>query len=111
MAFNTFNGLFIWDDPRDDELLTRLTLEYHAKIWEKAIELGVSRRDDAFFPPNYVRICPPRTRSRDPDVYVLQSQTITPITQIYGPNLPRLQAIKRRVDPFDLIGLTGTFTI
>jgi hypothetical protein len=111
MPFNTFNGLFVWEDPRDDELLFRLTLEYHAKIWEKAIELGVSRRDDAFFPPNYVCIRPLPTRSRDLDVFALQSQSITPITQIYGPNLPRLQAIKRRVDPFDIIGLTGAYRI
>ena len=56
MPFNTFNGLFIWEDARDDELMFRLAVEYHMKIWEKAIELGMSRRDDAFFPPNYVRL-------------------------------------------------------
>jgi hypothetical protein len=55
MPFNTFNGLFIWEDPRDDELMFGLAVEYHTKIWEKAIELGVSRRE-AFFPPNYVCI-------------------------------------------------------
>ena len=57
MPFNTFNGLFIWEDARDDELMFRLAVEYHTEIWEKAIELGVSRRD-AFFPPNYVRLHP-----------------------------------------------------
>ena len=111
MPFNTFNGLFIWEDPRDDELMFGLAVEYHTKIWEKAIELGVSRRE-AFFPPNYVRIQSIMRRCCASNLCcAFQSQSITPVTQIYGPNLPRLQTIKRRVDPFDLFSLTGGYKI
>ncbi|KAK7455756.1 hypothetical protein VKT23_010788 [Stygiomarasmius scandens] len=89
--FNTFNGLFVWEDPEDDEFMIQLTIEYHTKVWDKAIELGVSSKD-AYFPPNY-------------------SQSSTPVEQIYGPNLDRLRSIKASVDPLDIISLTGGFKI
>lgn len=89
--FNSFNGLFSWSDPADDQIMLNLTVEYHTKIWKKALELNVSS-EDAEFPPNY-------------------SQSITPVRQIYGPNLARLQDIRRRVDPWDIIPLTGGFKL
>ncbi|KAJ3506903.1 hypothetical protein NLJ89_g6600 [Agrocybe chaxingu] len=91
--YNTFNGLVMWSDPRDDKILFDLTIEYHTKIWEKAIELGISRpKGEVFFPPNY-------------------SQGITPVEQIYGPNLGWLRELKKKVDPWNLISLTGGFKI
>ncbi|KAJ7108931.1 FAD dependent oxidoreductase [Mycena crocata] len=33
----------------------------------------------------------------------------TPLTRLYGANLPRLQAIKKKVDPRDVMGLAGGF--
>lgn len=34
-----------------------------------------------------------------------------PVSQFYGPNLPRLQAIKKQYDPENVMGLTGGFKI
>ncbi|KAH8817737.1 hypothetical protein DL96DRAFT_1715456 [Flagelloscypha sp. PMI_526] len=89
--FNTFNGLFVWDDPADDEVIVAMTVEYHNAIWKKAIELGVSRKK-AYFPPNY-------------------SQRDTPVEQIYGTNLHWLRRVQKRVDPWDITALTGGFKI
>ncbi|KAH6907375.1 hypothetical protein BKA70DRAFT_1490921 [Coprinopsis sp. MPI-PUGE-AT-0042] len=92
-AYNTFTCLWQWSDASDDELAFDLTVEYHEKVWEKAIELGVSRPEgEAFFPPNY-------------------SQGVTPPSKIYGPNLQWLKEVKMRVDPDDIIALTGGFKI
>jgi hypothetical protein len=64
-------------------------VEYHAKVWEKAIEMGVSRPEgEAFYPPNY-------------------AQGVTPPSMIYGSNLPWLKEVKKSVDPHDIIALTG----
>ncbi|THU99256.1 FAD-binding domain-containing protein, partial [Dendrothele bispora CBS 962.96] len=89
--FNTFNGLFMWTDPEEDSMMIDLTIEYHTRVWEKAIELGVSSRG-SLFPPNY-------------------SQSSTSVEMIYGPNLERLRRIKASVDPADVISLTGGFKI
>ena len=35
----------------------------------------------------------------------------TPVSRIYGGNLGRLQATKARVDPNNVMGLTGRFKI
>ncbi|KAH6906113.1 hypothetical protein BKA70DRAFT_1499246 [Coprinopsis sp. MPI-PUGE-AT-0042] len=91
--FNTFNGLFMWSDAADDEVAFKLTEEYHNKIHEKAVELGISRgKDEVFYPPNY-------------------SMGITPPSMIYGPNIPWLKDLKTRLDPDNIIGLTGGFKI
>ncbi|KAH6890861.1 hypothetical protein BKA70DRAFT_1538144 [Coprinopsis sp. MPI-PUGE-AT-0042] len=92
-AFNTFTCLLQWSDAGDDQLAFDLAVEYHDKVWEKAIELGVSRPEgEAFYPPNY-------------------SQDVTPPSRIYGPNLPWLKEVKARVDPDNIIALTGGFKI
>ncbi|KAH6907376.1 hypothetical protein BKA70DRAFT_1285569 [Coprinopsis sp. MPI-PUGE-AT-0042] len=91
--YNTFNSLWQWTDPRDDQIAFDLTVEYHDKVWERAIELGVSRPEgEAFYPPNY-------------------SQGVTPPSMIYGPNLPWLKEVKKTVDPDNIIALTGGFKI
>jgi len=33
----------------------------------------------------------------------------TPLVDIYGDNLPRLQALKAQIDPDNVMGLTGGF--
>ncbi|KAH6904220.1 hypothetical protein BKA70DRAFT_1565942 [Coprinopsis sp. MPI-PUGE-AT-0042] len=93
--YNTFNGLFMWSDPADDEIARSLTEEYHNKIHEKAVSLGVSKRQgepEVYYPPNY-------------------SMGITPSSVIYGPNMPWLQEVRTRVDPDNLISLTGGFKV
>lgn len=35
----------------------------------------------------------------------------TPVELLYGDNVPRLQAIKATVDPFDIMGLAGGFKL
>ncbi|KAH6904401.1 hypothetical protein BKA70DRAFT_1507885 [Coprinopsis sp. MPI-PUGE-AT-0042] len=90
---NTFGGLFQWSDAEDDEVAFSLVVEYHNKIWEKAIELGISKGEgEVFYPPNY-------------------AQSITPPSMIYGDNLPWLHELKNKVDPDDIISLTGGFKI
>lgn len=91
--YNTFNGLFMWSDPADDEIAFKLTEEYHNKIWQKAVLLGISKpQGEVFFPPNY-------------------SLGITHPRMIYGPNMQWLQELKTRIDPDNIIGLTGGFKI
>jgi hypothetical protein len=93
--YNTFNGLFMWSDPADDDIARTLTEEYHNKIHEKAVALGVSKalgEPEVYYPPNY-------------------SMGITPSSAIYGPNMPWLQDVKNRVDPDNLISLTGGFKL
>jgi hypothetical protein len=91
--YNTFNSLWQWTDARDDQIAFDLTVEYHDKVWERAIEMGVSRPEgEAFYPPNY-------------------AQGVTPPSMIYGPNLPWLKEVKKSVDPHNIIALTGGFKI
>ncbi|KAH6904203.1 hypothetical protein BKA70DRAFT_1193475 [Coprinopsis sp. MPI-PUGE-AT-0042] len=89
--YNTFNGLFMWSDPADDEIARALTEEYHNKITRRPSRLvcrsdRVSQRYTTL--PNY-------------------SMGITPSSMIYGPNMPWLQEVRSRVDPENLVSLTG----
>ena len=44
-----------------------------------------------------------------PVLYGNYVNTRTPLAGIYGDNLPRLQALKAKVDPKNVMGLTGGF--
>ena len=47
----------------------------------------------------------------DADAYVYPNYAIfgTPLEKMYGANVPRLQAIKKAVDPENVMGLAGGF--
>lgn len=93
--YNTFNGVFLWSDPEDDKIARRLTEEYHNRIHDKAVSLGASKAKgdpEVHYPPNY-------------------SMDITPSSLIYGHNTKWLREVQKRVDPDDLVSLTGGFKL
>ena len=44
-----------------------------------------------------------------PTLYGNYANSETPLAYIYGENLPRLRALKAKIDPDDVMGLTGGF--
>ena len=47
----------------------------------------------------------------DPIIYPNYAIFDTPLVDLYGTNLPRLQTIKAAVDPQNVMGLTGGFKL
>ncbi|KAF5336337.1 hypothetical protein D9611_006750 [Ephemerocybe angulata] len=81
-----------WSDPSEDGFF-KAAIERVTKALED--ELVAEGHDDVITAPLYPN-------------YVLGD---TPLVRLYGSNLPRLRAIKRRVDPENVMGLAGGFKI
>ncbi|KAK7023515.1 hypothetical protein VNI00_016733 [Paramarasmius palmivorus] len=80
-----------WINSADDEFFVNAIDEVQRAIQARAIAEGQSRLDDILY-PNY-------------------APADTPLELLYGDNLERLQAIRKQVDPDDVMGLTGGFRI
>lgn len=79
------NMYFSWDDPADDQFMHDAIVQSQASLVSKFPE-------SAPLYPNYA-------------VYD------TPVQDIYGSNLDKLKAIKRKVDPNNVMGLAGGFKL
>jgi len=42
-------------------------------------------------------------------LYANYAAANTPLVDIYGDNLPKLQALKAKIDPYNVMGLAGGF--
>ncbi|EST04759.1 FAD linked oxidase, N-terminal [Kalmanozyma brasiliensis GHG001] len=83
------NLYFAWTNPLEDTFWQNAMKTSAAKITALARQQG-QNLDDQYLYPNYAL--------RD-----------TPLSSLYGPNLARLQAIKKANDPQDVMGLTTYF--
>ncbi|KAF9269462.1 FAD-binding domain-containing protein [Marasmius fiardii PR-910] len=87
-----FNIYYAWALPLSDSEFHDAIRTSAEQLTDVALAEGQSGVDTASPYPNYA-------------IYD------TPVTRIYGENLGRLQAIKARVDPDNIMGLTGGFKI
>ena len=85
------NIFFTWGQPSQDAYFIKSMKQLSSTIQAEAIREG-QRIQNAPWYPNYA----------------LYSDDIS---HFYGPNVPRLQAIKRKYDPNNVMGLTGGFKI
>ncbi|PPQ74917.1 hypothetical protein CVT26_011353 [Gymnopilus dilepis] len=83
------NPWLTYSSPDDDDYFNKALWDLANKVQAVAVEEGQSRWDDIRYPN-----------------YVLGN---TPLQLLYGDNLPKLRAIKRAVDPKNVMGLAGGF--
>ena len=81
---------FCWPDQVDDDVFV-------AAVEESAERLSVIARAEGLL------IDEPTS------LYGNYAQATTPLVDIYGDNLPSLQALQRKVDPENIMGLAGGF--
>lgn len=80
---------FAWDSPQFDQVVYDAIRESAQRLQAHATDKGLSDANTVVY-PNYAIFD-------------------TPLAQVYGANLPRLRAIKERVDPGKVMGLAGGF--
>ncbi|KAG0695257.1 hypothetical protein DFH29DRAFT_992002 [Suillus ampliporus] len=83
------NIYFAWTDPASDGIVQQAVRDSASYLRQLAIAEGQDVADAASY-GNYAIFD-------------------TPLSSIYGENVPRLQAIKAAVDPTDVMGLAGGF--
>ena len=92
VAILPYNLIYGWTDPQFDKDFHGMAQEAAARIRDIAVSQGQSRTLNASHYPNYAVFD-------------------TPLTDIYGKNVARLKAIKRKVDPLNVMGLAGGFKL
>ncbi|KAG9308231.1 FAD-binding domain-containing protein [Chiua virens] len=88
-ALYPFNFHFLWRAPSSDEAVYDATRRTARTLWARA---NMDLDDQAVVYPNY-------------------GIFDTPVEHLYGEHVPRLRAIKKAVDPEDVMGLAGGFKI
>ena len=92
VLYTPFNIFVAWADPSQDAAMKK-AIESIGAVLEKAlVEEGYKGVPTSPLYPNY-------------------ALWDAPLERIYGTNLPRLQDIKRKVDPEDVMGLAGGFKV
>ena len=89
-APNLIGVYFTWQDSRYDD-------EFVAAVEESVNRLAVVAKAEGLLIDN------------PPAVYPNYASAKTPLVDIYGDNLPRLRALKAKIDPNNVMGLTGGF--
>ena len=90
--YTPFNIFIAWADPTKDAIFKKGLVDIRDALEAKLVEEGYTGVTTAPLYSNYALW----------DV---------PLNRIYGSNLERLQEVKRKVDPEDIMGLTGGFKI
>ncbi|KAI0317688.1 FAD dependent oxidoreductase [Amylostereum chailletii] len=80
-----------WSDPANDAFMRATLAQATADLHAAAVKLGQAVEDD-FLYGNY-------------------ALADTPVDKIYGKNVERLRAIKRKYDPGNVMGLAGGFKL
>ena len=91
-APNPLNLDFAWQDSADDDVFVAAVKESEKRLSAVAKAEGVLSDHPLALYGNY-------------------AQATTPLLDIYGDNLPSLQALKRRIDPTNIMGLAGGFKL
>ena len=81
---------FAWEDPLYDN-------EFVAAIEESANRLSAIAKAEGLLMDD------------PPAVYTNYANAETPLDDIYGENLPRLRALKAKIDPKNIMDLSGGF--
>ena len=89
-APSPFLVYFAWEDPHYDD-------EFIAAVEESTNRLAAVAKVEGLL------------ADHPPAVYGNYVNSNTPLVDIYGENLPRLQALKAQVDPKNVMGLAGGF--
>jgi hypothetical protein len=90
--YTPFNIFIAWADPSKDEWYKQEIEKIRDVLQAKLIEEGYEGVTTA-------------------PVYSNYALWDAPAEKLYGSNLPKLQEIKRKVDPEDVMGLAGGFKI
>jgi hypothetical protein len=90
-VYSPSNIYAAWDDAQYDDIFFSAVKEAQRRITEAALEEGQNIEKAPKY-PNYA-------------IYD------TPVEEVYGEHLERLQKVKRRIDPLDVMGLSGGFKI
>jgi FAD/FMN-containing dehydrogenase len=88
-GFSPFVIYFAWADPQYDAVFYQATKEAARRITEAAVKEGL-RLNEAEKYPNYA-------------IYG------TRVEEMYGGNVDRLRELRKRVDPENVMSLTGGF--
>ncbi|TEB19619.1 FAD-binding domain-containing protein [Coprinellus micaceus] len=92
VLYTPFNIFVAWADPSQDKAM-KAAIEKISEVLEKTlVEEGYKDVPTSPLYPNY-------------------ALWDAPLERIYGTNLPKLQEVKRRVDPGDVMGLAGGFKV
>ena len=81
---------FAWSNPQNDELFV-------AAVEESVNRLAVVAKAEGLLLNN------------PPALYGNYVNARTPLVRIYGDNLPKLRALKAKIDPHNVMGLAGGF--
>ena len=89
-APNPVVAYFVWEDPRyDDEFITAMEESVH--------RLSAIAKTEGLL------------LDHPPALYGNYVNARTPLRDIYGDNLPRLRALKAKIDPKNVMSLAGGF--
>ncbi|THU83073.1 FAD-binding domain-containing protein [Dendrothele bispora CBS 962.96] len=83
------NIYYAWANEESDTIMLKASRQTAASLQQIALSNGIL------------------ASAKYPNYAIFQ----TPLEEMYGGNLPRLRAIKRLVDPFDVMGSTGGFKL
>lgn len=87
-AFSPLNLYYAWVNPELDNQIHDTVLQSAARIRDAAIAEGQTTNAPLY--PNYAIFG-------------------TPLKEMYGDNVAKLKSLRQRVDPDDVMGLTGGF--
>jgi hypothetical protein len=88
-AYSPLNLYYAWVNPELDDEMYETVRQSASRIQDAAIAEGQAITNAPLY-PNYAIFS-------------------TPLKEIYGDNVDRLKMLRKKVDPLDVMGMTGGF--